>query len=122
MGNRASIIFFDAQSVSPTVYLHWHGDAVPNWLLELKDRMTGRFSDASYAAARFVGICHEYIDGNLSLGLHSNCFTHADLRNPQVMASASPGNAGMVVVNSRDFTWRAYGGHLSTLNPERNLL
>ena len=122
MGNRACIVFFDAQSISPTVYLHWHGDAVPTWLLELKDRMTGRFSDASYAAARFVGICHEHIDGNLSLGLNSNRFTHADLRNPQVMASASPGNAGMVVVNSRDFTWRAYGGHLSTLTTERNPL
>ncbi len=29
MGNRACIVFFDRNRVSPTVYLHWHGDAVP---------------------------------------------------------------------------------------------
>ena len=32
MGNRACIVFFDRNRVSPTVYLHWHGDAVPGWL------------------------------------------------------------------------------------------
>ena len=32
MGNRACIVFFDRNHVSPTVYLHWHGDAVPDWL------------------------------------------------------------------------------------------
>ena len=69
MGNRACIVFFDRTRVSPTVYLHWHGDAVPSWLDQLKVRMHGRFSDAAYAAARFVGICHANIDGNLSLGI-----------------------------------------------------
>ena len=36
MGNRACIVFFDRTRVSPTVYLHWHGDAVPSWLDQLK--------------------------------------------------------------------------------------
>ena len=71
MGNRACIVFFDRNRVSPTVYLHWHGDAVPGWLGQLKELMSGRFCDASYAAARFVGICHANINGNLSLGLSS---------------------------------------------------
>lgn len=113
MGNRASVVFFDAHSVSPTVYVHWSGDAVPAWLGELKVRMTGRFSDASYAAARFTGICHDHIEGNLSLGLFSNAFCHADLQNAAQMESASPGNAGLVVVDTRDFSWKAYGGHLT---------
>ena len=113
MGNRACIVFFDRTRVSPTVYLHWHGDAVPEWLDQLKERMNERFSDASYAAARFVGICHANIDGNLSLGVSSNNFSQADVRNKDRMESESPGNAGMVVVDTSDFSWKAYGGYLA---------
>jgi hypothetical protein len=114
MGDRASIIFTDDRMISPTVYLHWHGQAVSDWLDVLSIRMTGRPGDASYAAARFVGLCHERIDGNLGLGIQSNGFTHADLKNPSVLEAVSPGNAGVVVVDTRDFTWRAYGGYLAT--------
>jgi hypothetical protein len=113
MGNRTCIIFFDRNRVSPTVYLHWHGESVPGWLSQLKDLMSGRFGDASYAAARFVGICHANINGNLSLGLSSNDFSLADVLNEDRMEAASPGNAGMVVVDTRDFTWKAYGGYLA---------
>ena len=113
MGNRACIVFFDRNRVSPTVYLHWHGDAVTPWLEQLKDRMNGRFSDAPYAAARFVGICHANIDGNLSLGVSSNDFSLADVLNNARMEAESPGNAGIVVVDTSDFTWKAYGGYLA---------
>ncbi len=113
MGNRACIVFFDRNRVSPTVYLHWHGDAVPGWLGQLKERMSGRFCDASYAAARFVGICHANINGNLSLGLSSNDFSLADVLNKDRMEAESPGNAGIVVVDTSDFTWKAYGGYLA---------
>jgi hypothetical protein len=113
MGNRACIVFFDQNRVSPTVYLHWHGDAVPAWLGQLKELMSGRFGDASYAAARFVGICHANINGNLSLGLSSNDFSLADVLNKDRMEAESPGNAGMVVVDTGDFTWEAYGGYLA---------
>jgi hypothetical protein len=67
MGDRASIIFFDDRVISPTVYLHWHGPYIPEWLEILEIVMTDRTGDAMYAAARFVGICHERIEGNLSL-------------------------------------------------------
>ena len=113
MGNRACIVFFDRNRVSPTVYLHWHGDAVPGWLDQLKELMSGRFCDASYAAARFVGICHANIDGNLSLGISSNDFSLADVLNKDRMEAESPGNAGIVVVDTSDFTWKAYGGYLA---------
>ena len=113
MGNRACVVFFDRTCVSPTVYLHWHGDAVPAWLDQLKDRMNGRFSDAAYAAARFVGICHTSIDGNLSLGISSNALSQADVRSKDRMHVHSPGNAGIVVVDTSDFSWKAYGGYLA---------
>jgi hypothetical protein len=113
MGNRACIVFFDRTRVSPTVYLHWHGNAVPEWLGQLKDRMNGRFSDAAYAAARFVGICHDNIDGNLSLGVSSNDLSLADVRSQDRMESESPGNAGIVIVDPSDFSWKAYGGYLA---------
>lgn len=113
MGNRASVVFFDGTTVSPTIYLHWHGDSVPDWIAELAELMKGRYGDASYAAARFVGICHKYIPGNLSLGLLSGGYSHQEVLNPRFMAAASPGNAGMVVVDTNDFSWRAFGGYLS---------
>jgi hypothetical protein len=113
MGNRAYIVFFDRTCVSPTVYLHWHGNAVPSWLGQLKELMSGRFGDATYAAARFVGICHANIEGNLSLGISSNDFSPADALNKDRMEAESPGNAGIIVADTRDFTWKAYGGYLA---------
>ncbi len=116
MGNRASIVFFDQHQVSPTVYLHWHGDKVPVYLAQLKRLMQGRFNDAFYAAARFVGICHERIPGNLSLGVTCNDLYLRDLHNLEVLLAESPGNAGLIVVDTSDFTWKAYGGYLHELN------
>lgn len=113
MGDRAAIVFFDRSDVSSTVYLHWHGNAVPGWLDQLSALMQGRYDDASYAAARFVGICHGNIDGNLSLGISSNAFSLSHVRSRACMEDASPGDAGMVVVDTSDFNWRAYGGYLA---------
>ncbi|WP_169973998.1 hypothetical protein [Tautonia rosea] len=113
MGNRACVLFFDPERVSPTVYLHWHGDAVPAWLEELRHLMSGRTRDASYATARFVGICHSRIAGNLNLGITSNGLSPSDLRDRGLLAGLSPGNAGIVVVDTADFRWAAYGGYLA---------
>ncbi|MGL6075445.1 MAG: hypothetical protein ACRC8S_14920 [Fimbriiglobus sp.] len=114
MGDRACLLFFDDRVISPTVYLHWHGEDIPDWLQLLTTRMRGRSGDAFYATARFIGICHERIEGNLSLGVRSNSFTHADLQRPEILEAASPGDSGLVVVDTRDFSWRVYGGDLDT--------
>jgi hypothetical protein len=114
MGNRALVIFHDRDRVSPTVYLHWHGGDVPEWLDELKLLMQGRFNDAEYAAARFIGICHAKIDGHLSLGVFSNAFNLLDVRRKATLEAESHGDAGVVVVDTSDFSWKAYGGYLAT--------
>lgn len=114
MGNRACILFFDETWVSPTVYLHWHGNAVPAWLDQLALIMRGRYDDASYAVARFVELCGKYIYGNLSLGIESNAYSLPEVRSRPCMEEASPGDAGVVVVDTSDFSWHAYGGYLAT--------
>jgi hypothetical protein len=120
MGDRAGVIFFDRDRVSPTVYLHWHGQSVPALLDDLTLLMAGRANDAGYAAARFVGLCHTRIAGNLSLGVTSNDLTHRDIRDGELLAELSPGDAGLVVVDTADFIWRAYGGYLADRHPATN--
>lgn len=66
MGDRAIVRFPDGDS-GVEVYLHWHAEDVPTWLHAAAPRM--RKGDASYAAARFVGYCHDHIEGGLSLGV-----------------------------------------------------
>jgi hypothetical protein len=117
MGDRALIIFHDQYRISPTVYLHWHGGEVPELLRELAEYMKGRYGDAEYTAARFTGLCHQRISGNLSLGIMANQLRHADLGDATTLAAMSHGNAGVVVVDTGDFTWRAYGGYLADRPP-----
>jgi hypothetical protein len=117
MSNRALVIFHDKYRISPTVYLHWHGGEVPEMLRELAEYMTGRYGDAEYAAARFSGICHQRITGNLSLGIVANDLRHAELHEAATLAAMSHGDAGVVVVDTRDFTWKAYGGYLAEHRP-----
>jgi hypothetical protein len=113
MGNRALVIFYDNNRISPSVYLHWYGGEVPGLLGDLAVLMQGRTGDAEYAAARFIGLCHNLIEGNLSLGVYSNALTTADLQNQKLLEEMSPGDAGVVIVNTGDFSWNAYGGYLA---------
>ena len=43
----------------------------------------------------------------------SNSLRHDDLDNAAVLEAMSQGNAGVVVVDTGDFTWKAYGGYLA---------
>ncbi|MGR3802023.1 MAG: hypothetical protein ACU0AY_01005 [Marinibacterium profundimaris] len=111
MGDRALVLFKDHSSVSPTVYLHWHGSAVPELVEELDNVMAGRRNDAAYAAARFIGIVHERIPGNLSLGVMQTpeeicaAVQEAD---PEIIASYTLGDARVVVVDTTDFSWKDF--------------
>jgi hypothetical protein len=117
MGDRALIIFTDGEDVSPVIYLHWAGSRVPDLLHQHKDLMASRGADVQYAAARFVGIVHATMpEQNLSLGMWNaerktrNAVLDGD---DGALAAMSHGDAGLVVVDVRDYSWQAWGGYLS---------
>lgn len=104
MGNRAIVVFEDSdRDLSPAVYLHWHGHNVIAFIEELRSLMTGRDDDIAYASARFVGIAHSYIEGNLSLGMWNLPINARDWT-PKEWASQSHGDEGLFKVNVK--TWR----------------
>lgn len=77
MGNRAVICMKDDNKETTIndsdlgIYLHWNGspDQVEYFLELARKRMGDRIGDVEYGKARLVGIIHEEIEGNLSLGL-----------------------------------------------------
>jgi hypothetical protein len=117
MGDRALIIFTDGENVSPVIYLHWAGSRVPDLLRQHKALMISRGADVQYAAARFVGIVHMTMpEQNLSLGMWN---ADGDLykavlgRRSDQLAEMSHGDAGLVVVDVKNYSWQAYGGYLA---------
>ncbi len=69
MGDRAVVVFRSSQEVHDVaVYLHWDGYRVEELIRGAAPRM--RAGDTNYAAARFIGHCHEQIEGALSLGTY----------------------------------------------------
>jgi hypothetical protein len=66
MGDIAVVVFRDSREVHEiAVYLHWDGYRVEELLRGAAPGM--HKGDASYAAARFIGHCHEKIEGALGL-------------------------------------------------------
>ena len=116
MGDRALIIFKDGTGISPTVYLHWAGASVPDYIIDLAARAHPQGLSADYAAARFIGIAHEDNAGTLSLGvMQTPPEMEAAIQNGKAedIASFSHGDAGVVIVDVKSFTWEAYGGYLA---------
>lgn len=103
MGDRALIQFTDGDDYSPITYLHWSGYKVREYLEALKERMKGREGDLAYTAARFVGICHDDIEGNLSLGLWN--------QDKPLTEDDSHGDAGCFVVNVETWDVQQLGGY-----------
>lgn len=108
MGDRARIVFWDgSDGVSSAVYTHWGSEIVPAMLEKHKDFMKDRFNDIEYACARFVGMMHVYSsDRNTGLGIGA-C---KDLETAKSY-DFSPGDGGTVIVDVRDFSWKAYHGY-----------
>jgi hypothetical protein len=117
MGDRALIIFTDGKDVSPVIYLHWFGSKVPALLEQHGALMASRGADVQYAAARFVGIVHATMpDQNLSLGMwnvEANTMNAVLSTDADELAEISHGDAGFVIVDVNDYSWKAYGGYLS---------
>lgn len=104
MGDRVLIQVKDGKGeVSPVCYMHWSGSNAPALIKEMAELMRGREGDVSYAFARLVGVCHNHIEGNLSLGV----FNQAD----ELKAGDSHGDAGCYVVNCSTWEVTASGGY-----------
>lgn len=101
MGNRAVVVFYSNNEYSPYTYLHWNGSQVPELLSECAKYMIGRSGDLSYTAARFVGICHDKIKGNLSLGI-GNVGKIVHLSD---LEEYCPGDAGVFAVDISKPAW-----------------
>lgn len=110
MGDRALVILKVKTEYSPVMYLHWHAPQVQNYVSRLKEVMTGREGDVDYAFARLLGIVHNDIDGNLSLGCWNlpKDFSEA---NKQFLIRMSHGDGGIYVVNLEDYSIATYAGY-----------
>jgi hypothetical protein len=116
MGDRAIVVFTnpDRSEVSPSVYLHWLGSAVPSLVDELRALMAPRGCDVSYACARFIGLAHARDVSCSSLGVSNMDWEEHDaLVLRQDMSPWSPGDAGYIVVNCDGYTWEAFDGYLT---------
>ena len=119
MGDRALIVLKEGKEYSPVVYLHWHAPQVQNYINRLKEVMETRGVDLSYAFARLVGIIHNDISGNLSLGSFNlpNDFAETD----DYLKKMSHGDGGVYVVNLADYSIKTGGGYgLSKQNDKRD--
>jgi hypothetical protein len=110
MGDRALVILKDGTDYSPVMYLHWHAPQVQNYVNRLKEVMVGREGDIQYGFARLVGIAHNDIQGNLSLGCWSlpEDFSETD---EAMLKKMSHGDGGIYVVDLKDYSITTYAGY-----------
>jgi hypothetical protein len=110
MGDRALVILKGLKGYSPVMYLHWHAPQVQNYINRLKEIMDSRGEDLNYAFARLLGIVHNDINGNLSLGCWNlpNDFSE---QNTDLLLEMSHGDGGIYVVDLKDYTIATYAGY-----------
>lgn len=108
MGDRAYVIFHNEKrsKVSPIVYLHWDGYLVLERIAELRTLMAARLDDVEYSSARFVGICCAHRPGDASIGIWNGPHNVDD-----AFPIKGPGDAGVFLVNCKEWTIRAHGGY-----------
>lgn len=127
MGDRANIIVGSKSNnyeVSPCIYTHWGAEGVPQTIRELKELMSDRKGDVTYAAARLTGIIHSYHVSSRSLGISNvgevleSVIKDVLLGEPigpehmEILRANSPGDGGLVIVDCDDFSWVAFDGYL----------
>jgi hypothetical protein len=117
MGDRALVILKSGKDYSPLMYLHWHAPQVQHYVNRLKEVMESRGEDVYYAFARLLGIVHNDIDGNLSLGCWNlpKGFSETDR---EALQQLSHGDGGIYVVDLKDYAIATYAGYgLEHQNP-----
>ncbi len=110
MGDRALVILKSGSDYSPVMYLHWHAPQVQNYVNRLKEVMKGREGDVQYGFARLVGIAHNDIEGNLSLGVWNlpEKFSETD---GAALRQMSHGDGGIYVVDLNGYGIATYAGY-----------
>jgi hypothetical protein len=110
MGDRALVILKSGTDYSPVMYLHWHAPQVRNYVNRLKEVMEGRGNDLNYAFARLLGIVHNDIDGNLSLGCWNlpDGFSETDSK---MLRELSQGDGGIYVIDLKDYAIATHAGY-----------
>lgn len=118
MGDRvvAHVFSLKDREIGPAVYLHNGAYRFPRLVDELRDRMHDRRGDVSYASARLIGLAHEAIPGNLSLGTWNAPHEGDPVECWEAITSEdySHGDGGVVLINCDDFSAYACHGYLST--------
>jgi len=115
MGDRALVVFKETSELvgkteySPVIYLHWNGEDVPGLLQKTKKVMEGREHDLSYTSARFIGVCNNYLEGNLSLGMW-NLPSNFNQWTKKEKIKYGHGDAGLIVVDINTWLFEQYGG------------
>ena len=110
MGDRALVILKSQGNYSPVMYLHWHAPQVQNYINRLKEVMQGRGNDLQYAFARLLGIVHNDIEGNLSLGCW-NLPSGFSERDEKFLSHMSHGDGGIYVIDLKDYSIATYAGY-----------
>ena len=110
MGDRALVILKSGTNYSPVMYLHWHAPQVQHYVNRLKEVMESRGEDLNYAFARLLGIVHNDINGNLSLGCWNlpKGFSERDI---DLLVDMSHGDGGIYVVDLKDYAIATYAGY-----------
>ena len=110
MGDRALVILKARGEYSPVLYLHRHAPQVRNYITRLREVMESRGADVNYAFARLLGIVHNDIDGNLSLGCWNlpPDFSETDAK---ALRDMSHGDGGIYVVDLTDYGIATYAGY-----------
>ena len=117
MGDRVLFIVHNKSAgdmeveYSPVIYGHNSGYVSAKLLNKLHERMSGRRGDVAYACARLIGIMHEDIPGNLSLGVWN---LPEDFRKEAgYLTEMSHGDAGVILYDCNDGSVECYGGYMS---------
>ncbi len=68
MSDSVNVIFHSPSSreIGPMIYLHWGRASLASDLAQALPRL--RTGDVEYASARFIGCCHEKLEGAKNLG------------------------------------------------------
>lgn len=117
MGDRVIFHVFDDEEIGPAVYGHWSGERYADVLKVLTERMDDCRGDVEYATARLIQILIGNDDSNLGFG----CWNAPRGVSAQVWrkitdAEYSRGDAGVILIDCRDFKAFAHGGYAAKDN------